>query len=508
FEVTVGKECKPVGEQDLLEDVNMIAEITPTNSSVDVDVFNTPQVAFNIPVGEIFEIKDLEKRTHYFRAVLDEFVILEGVRQIQGSLTWNEERDVVIFDASDLLPGRKKLKARARLAFEEKINGVWTRVKFDGKIVSETAESDFETGEAPDFIPERNVALSYPLPDQFNFHPKEYRQGFIQLREGQPYLFTPTSEWIQKVRMTEVQSGEYLETTLSYNPGTRQITFPLPDGFKQSHTYDFQIVNIPRESMTIDQNVKKIDMELGIDESAGSATLTRQSIEGTRNQLEVKAIYTARFRCSKYNTFVEKMNNISLTPVIRLSPSINDFQLTTYLRGDESFEDIELLTRPGVKPIIRMEAILEGNSWYENHVYPLVYEGYPLLGWMKVRRSNILELGLPPVRDIYFDNIGPQSAWTKNNDAPGAIPFTNELLVYNLNQSVASDFRDIQRHAVNYVVDHPSQITPRIEALVVKPMPHIRYGAYRLRLNYVIPGINETSSTYEVMLFNRTPDND
>jgi hypothetical protein len=66
----------------------------------------------------------------------------------------------------------------------------------------------------------------------------------------------------------------------------------------------------------------------------------------------------------------------------------------------------------------------------------------------------------------------------------------------------------MQRHAVNYVADHPNLITPRLEALVIKPMPHIRYGSYGIRLNYIIPGINKVSSSYEVKIFNRIPDND
>jgi hypothetical protein len=127
---------------------------------------------------------------------------------------------------------------------------------------------------------------------------------------------------------------------------------------------------------------------------------------------------------------------------------------------------------------------------------------------MKVNRPNPEKLGIPPVRDVYFDNIRSGSPLLNNVDAPSPLPFTDEYLVYNFGQSVASDFRDLQRHAVNYAADHPSEIPPRVAALVIQPLPHIRYGPYRIKLHYVIPGTNTISSSHEVEIFNSIPDND
>lgn len=507
FEVTVGKECRPVADQNLLEEVNLIADITPRSGSSDISVFNAPQLAFNIPVGEVFEITDIQRRTHYFRAVLDEFVVSEGPRPIQGSLHWNTERDVVIFDAPDLLPGEKKIKARARLTFEEKINGHWTKVKFKGSLVAETAETIFSTGKAPAFIPESNVAYSYPLPHQVNFLPQEHDRGFIELIEGQPYLFKDSEAWTQKIRMTDAATGSYLETGLTYNTRTKQVLFAIPTGLKNSTVYNFQIVNIPRQEMQMDYNVETVAQDLKIDASAGTATLTTRAARGEADLLEMKSVYASSFRTSKYNTFSEKMRSITFTPVIRLSPEVNVFQLTSYLRGDESFEEAELTGTTTLPRLIRLEAVIEANPWYRDHVYPLVYEGYPLLGWMKVLRPRPEVLGIPPVRDIYFQNVSAESGATAQNGMY-ALPFTNELLVYNFGQSVASDFRDLQRHAVNYLVDHPQAATPRLRSLALKPQPSIRYGSYRIRLSYVIPGIDHATSTYETEFFNRIPDND
>lgn len=506
FEVTIGKECKPVAEQNLLEEVNLIAGMTPINLSTDVNVFNTPQVAFNIPVGEIFEITDIERRTHSFRAVLDEFVVLDGSRRITGDLVWNADKDVVVFDAVDLLPGQRKLKARAKLTFEEKLNGNWSKVKFDGKIVTETAQSEFETGEAPGYIPTSNVAYAYPLVNHTNFYPAEYQQGFIQLNDGQPYLFQPGKEWVQRVRMTESSTGHFLETTLTYNTRTRQVTFTIPADLRSSTIYQLQIVNIPKVVHTIDANVRQVETRLSFDDQAGTATLHTQAVEEDLDMLHTKTIFQTAFRTSQHKTFREKMKHTTLTPVIRLSPAINTFQLTSYLKGDEYLNAQELSSFPDKRYLVQAEAILEGNKWYERYVHPVVYEGYPLLGWMKIRKRNPGVLGIPPVRDIYFENVRDGFPLEGNTGLP--VSFTNEYLVYNVGQSVASDFFDIQRHAVNFIVDNPAEINPRIASIVLSSMPYIRYGPYRLRLNYTIPGLNKTTSSYEMEIFNRIPDSD
>ena len=506
FEVTIGKECKPVREQNLLEEIDLIAGISPVNLSTDVNVFNTPQVTFNVPVGRTFEITDIEAKTHHFRAVLDEFIVLDDSRRIVGDLKWNTERDVVVFDANDLLPGQKKLKARAKLTFEEKVQGQWTKVKFGGKVVAESAESEFETGEAPDFIPATNVLYAYPLPDHNHFYPQEYDQGYIQLREGQPYLFNPGREWLQRVRVTEMATGQFFDSDVAYEARARQIRFAIPPGLQNSKEYLLQIVNIPQSISAVDANVRHVETQLTVDPQGGTAWLNTQSAEQNLNIFQAQSIYKATFRTSSFNTFSAKMKSINFGGAIRISAGINIFQLASYLKGGENFDAAELSPLPVTGSLIQAEAIIEGNSWYEDYVHPLIYEGYPLFGWMKVRRQHPERLGIPPIRDIYFENI--RESLLPSEIAASSPGFVNEYVVYNLGPSVASDFFDMQRHAVNFAVDHPTVNNSRVSALILKPLPYLRYGRYKIRFSYSLPGINKITSSYEAEVFNRIPDSE
>lgn len=511
FDVTVGKDCKPVGEQNLFSDVNMIAEISPAKGTTEVDVFNTPQVAFNIPVGEIFDITDIENKRHVFRAVLDEFTIKDGSNQITGSLQWNSSNDVVIFDGHEILPGEKKLTAKARLSFEEMTNGVWTKVKFDGKVVEEIVETAFETAKAPDYIPTHNVAVSYPVRGQVNFYPAEYNQGFIQLKDGQAYLFQPGDEWIQKIRMTEAIGGKYLEADLTYNTSQKRVDFNMPSGFTNKLVYNFEILNIPRQSKVIDANVQKVETELMVGSTSedAKAVLTTKDIEGDLTRLEIKPIYSSNFRTSKYNTFVEKMGGVKISKqCYNFAIESNVFRLTSLMNGEELFDDTELFDNEQVSKAIVVEAILHDNAWYTTYIYPLLYEGYPFESSIVVKTREIQELGLPPVRDIYFSmfNSNPPLNVGENTYKASLTGF--ERLNYNIANSVHIDYLDILRGTANYVVDNPGRLTKRMSNLLLLPEPKLRYGPYRIRFNYFIPGMKTPNSNYEFELFNPIPDNE
>jgi len=482
FDVTIGKECTLVGEQNLLADAGIISSISPDRHATDVSVFNTPQVAFNIPINQEFEISDFQTTKHTFRATLNSFVVYDGEVPLTGTLEWNKDNTVVAFNGRDVFPGEKNLTARAMLAFEEKINGTWTKAVIDGQTIEEKAETTFKTGVAPDFIPSENVALSYPMEGMQNFYSNEYNQGFIQLKDGQPYLFNPGEAWIQKIRMTTGTS--YAESDLSYSEADRRVNFNIPANLKNSQAYVFEILNIPRQSTVIDANVTKVGTE--IQQADISTTVTTAKIDGQLDQLQVKKIFLSGFRTSRYKTFNEKFKAINVGKAFTTNVENKYLQLVAVLNGDELFDAAEINGLMNSEKLISLEAELNGNNWYQNLVYPLVYEGIPLLGPIKLTLRNPDLLGVPPIR---------------------AVSTNGKNVMYDLMHPMLLDFKDIQHQVVNYAVDHPEARTGRINDLAVKYFPVIRYGFYKIKVMYRIPGMNQITSTNEWQLFNSVPDN-
>jgi hypothetical protein len=502
FDVTVGKDCKPVGEQNLLADVNMIAEISPVKGASEVDVFVAPQATFSIPIGKTFNITDAEDKKHIYRANLKEFSLYEGTKPLTGNVRWNEERDVAIFDASDILFPKKDHRIKVVVAFEELVKGTWSVVTYDGKKSEETEEAKFKSGEAPDYIPANLVEYSYPIAGQYNFYPAEYGKGFIRLKKGIPHLFQAGSKWLQKARFTEVGTNKATDLDYKYDVGKKEVTYSIPSGLSKEKNYQFELVNIPSTITTsVDKNVKRSDKQIG-NAASGEMTVSTKSIEGQVSILEAKSIYSLDLRTSKYSTFTEKWNALNLSNTYTRSEEINVWQLVSNIRGGEFFDNMELLGDHSSEPLVRFEADLTGNAWYEQKVYPLVYEGLPLLNRYTISRP-VNPLGLPPVRSVFVNQQNAYgSASLNNSTAPIAYTGWCEV-VYNTMPSMYIDYQDIQHKIANHVIDNSGAADERMLRLLLTPFPVLLPGSYKVNASYKIPGVENKTS---ILPFSLTPE--
>lgn len=512
FQVTVGKDCKIVGPGNALENVKIISSISPNVGDKNVDVFTAPQAAFSIPIEEEFEVTDFENKNHIYRGHLKSFEVLDGTTSIEGTVRWNNDNDVAAFDSRDVFPPKKELKARISVTFEEKFGTTWKVVTNDGQLAEEVMETTFTSGDAPDYIPLTNVEYAYPSISQYNFYPKEYGQGFIMLKKGQPYLFTLGPEWQQKVHLSDVATENYVETDLTYTPAEKRVGFALPDGLIGAKAYRFEILNIPIQNQVLDANVKKTETNVatggGEDEDAGEMTITTKNIEGNLALRDVKSVYASFFRTSKYATFLDKMRSLTLSQALSGNPGNNVLILGAYWRGDEYFDGMEIGTGEHAltERFINLEADLSNTPWYEQQMYPLVYQEYPLSGSLRVRNRNVDLLGVPPVRDLYLQQDKNDLRLTEAGDVPDALSyFSGSRIEYQLPLTMFSDYYDLQQQAANYFVYSPGTASSKVTSLLVNPYPIIDYGSYKVKLTYRIPGINLSTSSYNaVLVYSRT----
>ncbi|MFZ5970935.1 MAG: hypothetical protein ACOYXA_05040 [Bacteroidota bacterium] len=491
FDVTVGKKCTPVGETNLLADVSMIAGITPVKGLTDVDVFNAPQVAFNIAIGQLFEINDQESKRHTYRARLEEFSVKDGPTDIEGTLKWNANNDVVVKDSRDVLPSNKKIAVRARVVFEERINGTWQTVIYQGQPVAEIAETEFTTGEAPDYIPASNIALSYPLLGQYNYYPQEFTQGFIQLHKGQPYLFSPGAGWQQKARVVNEASGQFHDFAFTYNEGRMRINFTMPTDLVLNTVHKMELVNIPSQNAQLDANVTKIDRELAQVDPA-TAQVTTKEVEGQVNLREEKKIHSHTFRTSRYRTFGEKIQNMQMGVSYLESYSAGLTFLQRQTQGPELFDAYELgLTSTA---LIKPEIDLSSN-WFKNQVEPVVYKGYPLQGQLTLKNREDWILGVPPVRGVFISQQEVPSIHTPVVDVRGRIRV-------HLVDTIQKDLWDLQNQAVNFYVSYPGQTSSQTKSLISATLPELSYEVHNVKFMYVIPGI-ESQLSVAIIPFKR-----
>lgn len=341
FKMTLGKDCEIEYDDNLLEDVKIISEITPGDGSTEVSVFNAPQGIFNMEVNRVFEIVDPEdNQTRYFQAKLDHFKVMDGSREIPATLEWNSNHDVVALNPFDILPPTKGLKTSLQVSFEEKVAGAWRPVVDEGKVFNENQTRTFKTGVAPDYIPEENILFNYPVTSQLNFYSREHPEGYVQLKTGQPYLFERTVQFEQKARYKGV-SGQESITTLSYLPDEKRVIFTIPENLALSTIYQIELVNIPKTTYTVDQNVKEKVIAINSD--------TEIKTKKAEGQLEIageKIIYSTFFRTSQFATVREKVNSLQISNTFSiLAIPWRVHRLMSFISGPEYFDVTEITVR-------------------------------------------------------------------------------------------------------------------------------------------------------------------
>lgn len=493
FEVTVGKECKPVAESNPLQDVAIIADVSPARGSNDIDVFVSPQAAFNIPIGEVFEITDAENKRRYFRARLEEFSARDQAMVLAAKQEWNAASDVAVLNTHEILPPKKEIKVKVKVVFEERTNGIWQAVMFQGRRVEETAETNFKTGEAPDYIPESNVALSYPLIRQYNFYPGEFEEGFIRLRKGQAYLFELNRGWEMVGTITSAQQSDPgSEFRFSYDAGNKEVNFNISKGLTNSLIYELKLLSRPQVRIGIDENVRKVRTQL-VEDAEGAAELTTKELEGTVSVDEDKSLYRQEFRASRYSTFNEKMTDMrqANTRFWPVAPGL--VQLTRNITGAEYFDKAEIEGFADQPPMIQLEVSFN-NRWYREEAGPKVYNNYPIEEGLRLRDRSEGEWGIPPSRSATISQESyPQAL--DDNGVNSRIPFA--LTSYRLWEVTRRDLWDLQLSAANKYMQNPSGISDEAGALLVADLNGLnRDEDYEVRLVYKVPGANRNGSSF------------
>jgi hypothetical protein len=509
FSVTLGNKCKIVQQQqNVLSGIRVISQMTPASGEKEVNVFNAPQAVFNMPVNKVFNVsdKDIGKTIQRsFRIKLEQFKFFSEGKELAGTMQWNDAQDVVAFNSVDVLPPKKEIKGVVEVSFEESKNGTWTQAVFEGKRVTEKLEITFTTGTAPDYIPHSNIEYTYPVIGQLNYYKDETREGYIKLKQGQPYLFEPAAEWNQVGRFTS-SSGKKSDFGFAYNAGL--ITFATPSDLQTNQVYAFELLNVPKQATgPIDRNVSEQKNNVVVGNQDIDTEIKTKKAEGSLTELEEKAIFTASIRSSKYSTLAQKVSaqNLSTTfRVLRILWRVHN--LKTSFSTEEPFDKVELYGNNFTqnKPLISIEADLSGNRYYDQQLYPLIYEGYPLDGNITITNRNANELGIPPIRALRIVQ-SPDNFEMKQADPSGSFTPAEQYYWYDLPYYMSYDFAEIQNKVANRYLSQTTT-SPRVEKILWSQFPIILKGAYKVNIRYTLPAKQGTNSVKQVVLDNPVGD--
>lgn len=528
FRFEMGQRCEIVGA-DELAGIQMISSTSPdANSDEEVDVFIKPQVTFNLPIDEVFELMDDEGDIFYYRPSLKELQLknLETGERIAGTIEWGRNKELVAFRPEEVLPGLTKMEFSIKVGFDKSADEVnWAELKKrNGAPNVQEVIIPFTTGEAPNYIPLDNVAYSYPTHRQYHFLPSESELGYVQLKQGQDYLFNRSAEeWVNKLRF--IQDGKVVrQLDFQYDQSLNRINFAVPsDQLALSTVSQVVMLAIPTSSeKVIDANVTNVATELftnvgepqeEVDESISftEILLKEQQILEQAQALNEETMLVLDFRTSRYQTFLAKMDAVSnlehyFNPILldqsKLDGGASIDDLVLYATHNEVFDKFEIKGHfngeQTVAPFIYLEADLSqtGRDWYQQQIYPYLYQHLPT-SRIKLEYRDTDVLGIIPVRAVsLFQNYGEDERILEQSEIiSGKSNFTatNFGLTYHVPYIMNQDDMAYKQQAIRYfykATSMPEEILKFYENV----FPHPEPGAYRVRMEYRLPGSVEANS--------------
>ncbi|HUW06159.1 MAG TPA: hypothetical protein VMW01_07845 [Williamwhitmania sp.] len=486
FEVTVGEKCEIVGGS-AVADIEVISEITPGTGTDEVNVFTLPQVAFNMPVNKNFQLMDIDDKMKNFRIALDYFRVTNNGQPIQCRENWNDQNDVLALEPFNVLPGKKELKLEAKVHFEVQENGNWKNyLDSAGAVETEGKEAIIKTGEAPDYLPESNVAYEYPTANMLNFYKSEYPQGYVILKQGMPELFKPEAGWKKKARFTS--TGGELESDITYSEADKKVYFNLPQLTNQT-VYTMDIIKIPANA----QNVKADTNLVKVAEVRDNGdTLTTNTLEGNINKASEKKLYSLDFRTSLYNTFADKAKTFVNPSGIRHWVYSTVHSFTFSYNSPEPFDKFE-------NDNVGVSAVLLNTEWYHEVLDTVCYGHYPIKPELTVDWRTITTTGpsSAPVKAVEVTST-PESL-SEGDIKTKTFNYSSSItdFYYMVAIFAYKDHVDLVNKAAYYLYKYPND--PLVRALYTSVFYSIyEFHPYYIKLDYKLPGLNTITSSPEI----------
>ncbi|MBL6448455.1 hypothetical protein JMN32_19235 [Fulvivirga sp. 29W222] len=502
FKMTIGEECEILGVSETTG-IKVVSDVSPAEGEGDVSVFATPQAAFTMSIGKAYEILDKENEYKSYRIKLDYFKVTHHGKEIEGDIIWNDSKDVALFKSYEILPPNTALVADVKVLWEEKINGSWKPLGGSGSQEYETETRKFKTGAAPKNIPEENVAYSYPVKGQYNFHKNEHNRSYVTLKSGQGYLFNGSDDqgvkWKYLARLYSIQASQVVDVPIVYSSFSGkaggEVSWTVPQELQPGTVYNIRILKVPAEDKTLDSNVS-FGADNVYSEDDNSVEVAKAKIEGTLALADDFVLYETYFRTSKYNTFAEKLTATSAEKSIAVFiEGWNLIKLGYSFDSDEILDQSEIYGWKEAQSLVQVEA-LTGNNWYKNHIYPHLYQHYPpdneivISDWKPTNRPQ----GIPPLRAMNIYQYNRELNIGENEVLGTAVPGTI-YFNYDLEYFTYRDYHELTNKAINKYLDGSDVLPTGIRTLLNTRYSNLLSNQdYGFKIMYVLPGGKVTTT--------------
>lgn len=487
FKLELGEECevKMAGDSPLATAV--INQLAPAEHETNVSVFAVPEATFNVNLGEYFQAKDTDGREREYRVQLKDFRVstLDG-ENIAGKVQWNSEDRSAQFLSDEILPPQKQLRATVQVVFEEYKDSQWQMVyTSEHKPAIEEKSCTFTTGDAPDDIPKRNIAHSYPVMEQNFFYTGETHSGYIQLHKGQQYLFDRGYEY----NLFFDSGKERVKADFKYNAAQNRLEFIIPQ-LRTQTSYTFSLGYKIKGGSIGHKPVRTAQRR--IDEFINAEVGGKNAQADLSEELE-KVILEYPFETSRFATLASKIQALKKVNAIVIQSDLS-LNFSSLVNCEEPFDEAEILGNDftGGRPLIKLRASLH-ESFFREEVFPLLYNDYPYNS--SIRLERVKEgIEVAPYNAVYL-NKSYLDAWAKQKKQLHTFPFP---FMYCAATVASHDFQELLHKVINSREQVPTHIKQRF---LDGGFTYPRYGKYLVKITYELPD-GRTMSSADFTFFN------
>jgi hypothetical protein len=500
---TIGNQCEIENQGSDLGDVHVIEDVKPDDKQSDVDVFAYPQVSFNTAVEKEIRMMNLDNQMETYRIKVAACKLNQGTQPIVGKVEWNSTNDVASINTPEVLPPLQSINFTVKVYWEKKMNGVWKPLlKGDGTPDTEEKSVTFTTGAAPSTIPASNVAYAYPVNFQYNFHPKEYSNGYVQLKRGQAYLFPASDEkntYNYIASFLPANTKTSIDIPLKYDVAQKTVQFNIPEQLKASTIYQLSFIRTPQSNNANKSQTLKVESTQQIGGDGNTVTTTANKLSSTAVKKIDFTLYQYNYRTSVYSTFTDKWEAMQNSKDLIDIAQGNLWVIGKKVDVAETFDAVELNGIDAETPAILQRSASPNNRWLKSIQYPLLYEWYSSSG-LNIGWRNTSDKGLVPLQAISLSNLGEANPYqltaddvqnTNANSKSGSIQFG-----YFLSYYVFKDFIDL-RNAAAYQYIYGKTISEGARRILqAKNYTDLIPGeTYPIEVSYQLPGLHKITTT-------------
>ncbi|NJN28304.1 MAG: hypothetical protein HC819_21205 [Cyclobacteriaceae bacterium] len=383
YKMVIGQKCVASTSPDGI-DINIIKTINPGEEDVEVDVFEVPQVLFELPMDKAIPASNGDANQK-FKVAFDYVKVLHNNNELEGEIIWNENKDLLAFKPKDVLPAEADIVIKVKAHWLEYRNGQFVDMVNDGEVLTEEKEVKFTTGKAPDYLPKSNVAYSYPQDGQYNLYTEELKKGYIKLNQPQAYLWESSfngSNVRFEMFFTPTPSGDTIKVPLQIDLQNSMLSFDIPAGLRKEIPYKMSIWRVAENAeLDLDANIRTATIQVG-DGDRNKMVKQDKSLAGGLSNVDSKNLYDSYFRVSRYSTFKEKMAQVPGTQIAKSLRLEDEYRLMgLMLNLDESFDQYELQGNGELAQMVTAHSVplteIPETNYVKSELVPLVYQHYP-----------------------------------------------------------------------------------------------------------------------------------